>query len=300
MNTIHLQYILEIHRSGSINKASQNLYISQSHLSNIIKSIEDEIGYAIFSRGASGTNLTQEGQVFLKHAKEILEESEKIKNVPQIFVESHNLSVVASRASFLFHCFFDFIHTFPFSSAKDTVLGAGLQENLRNIVTQRCRLGVLVMFKQKQEKYKLLCDRYNINFQVLKDNIPMMAFIPKNHPLSSEDSITVSKLSKYPFIVDADIDDDDTLDILNIEKNNKVLLTCDLAAVLSAVHRGQYISIGINVSKKDANLYDFICRSVVDAEEMSVCLINNKNIPLSKREIDFIKYLTNSLHQFYG
>lgn len=45
MNTEHLVYILEAYKCGSVNKAARNCYISQSHLSTIIKNMEQEIGY---------------------------------------------------------------------------------------------------------------------------------------------------------------------------------------------------------------------------------------------------------------
>ncbi len=295
----HLEYIVEVAKSGSINKAAQNLFISQSNLSSIIKNIETEIGYVIFARNTSGTYLTQEGKLFIRHAKEILAETAKIKKVPEIFEENHNLSIVASRASFIFHCFFDFIRTFPYDSAKDTFLGAGLQENFRNIVSQRCRLGILVMFMQKQEKYTLLAERYNLEFKSLKDNIPMMVFMAKNHPLAKEKFLDISSLSEHPFIVDADIDPDDTLDILNIKDSNKVLFTCDLANVFNAVHKGQYISIGIDIAPSDASLFNFVRRPVMNAKAMSVCLIKNKDINLSVRERNFVDYLTNCLNDYY-
>ena len=43
MNTEHLVYILEAYKCGSVNKAARNCYISQSHLSTIIKNVEQEI-----------------------------------------------------------------------------------------------------------------------------------------------------------------------------------------------------------------------------------------------------------------
>ena len=52
MNTEHLVYILEAYKCGSVNKAARNCYISQSHLSTIIKNVEQEIGYPHFHRTA--------------------------------------------------------------------------------------------------------------------------------------------------------------------------------------------------------------------------------------------------------
>ena len=48
MNIKHLSYVVEICRCGSINKAAQNLYISQSSLSGSVKSLEEELHYQLF------------------------------------------------------------------------------------------------------------------------------------------------------------------------------------------------------------------------------------------------------------
>lgn len=300
MDTKHLEYIVEVAKSGSVNKAAKNLYISQSNLSSIIKNTEGQIGYTIFARSTSGIHLTQEGKLFIHHAEEILTGISKIKKVPEVFGEKQNLSIISSRASFLIHCYFEFNHKFPCNFVQDTFLGAGLKENYKAIIAQRCRLGILVMFKRKQEKYALLAERYNLNFTILKNNIPMMVFMSKKHPLAKQEYVDALELSKYPFVTDADIDYDDTLEVLNIDDKSTVLYTCDNGSVFDAVRKGQYISIGINIAPGDANLLNCICRPVKNAEAMSICLIKNKDINLSAREQSFISYLTDSSKEYYS
>lgn len=72
MDIKNLAYILEAYKCRSINKAAQNVYISQSHLSSIIKNVESEIGYAVFIRTPSGLTATDEGRYFLENAEKIV------------------------------------------------------------------------------------------------------------------------------------------------------------------------------------------------------------------------------------
>lgn len=51
MNTEHLVYILEAYKCGSVNKAARNCYISQSHLSTIIKNVKQGIADLLFHPG---------------------------------------------------------------------------------------------------------------------------------------------------------------------------------------------------------------------------------------------------------
>ena len=44
MTLLQMSYILEIDRCGSINRAAQNLFVSQSALSSAIAEVEKELG----------------------------------------------------------------------------------------------------------------------------------------------------------------------------------------------------------------------------------------------------------------
>lgn len=79
MDIRHLEFFVTVAQYGSINKAAQVLYISQPHLSHIIRDVEADIGFPLFQRTKQGVKLTPEGEDFLKHAKVILKEMESLK-----------------------------------------------------------------------------------------------------------------------------------------------------------------------------------------------------------------------------
>ncbi|MBQ5325718.1 MAG: LysR family transcriptional regulator, partial [Oscillospiraceae bacterium] len=61
MTFSQLNYVLEISRCGSINKAASKLFVSQSSLSNSIQELEKELDITIFVRSTKGIELTPEG-----------------------------------------------------------------------------------------------------------------------------------------------------------------------------------------------------------------------------------------------
>jgi len=69
---IHLHYLQEIAKSKSISVAAKRLYVGQTTLSAIVKSMEDELGVKIFSRAPSGVQLTKEGELVLRFADDVL------------------------------------------------------------------------------------------------------------------------------------------------------------------------------------------------------------------------------------
>lgn len=50
MTLIQLKYILTICRNKTLNKAAEQLYVSQPSLTNALKELEKEIGITIFFR----------------------------------------------------------------------------------------------------------------------------------------------------------------------------------------------------------------------------------------------------------
>jgi len=49
-----------------MNKAAQNLFISQPNLSSSIANLEKELGIYIFNRTSRGVQVTQDGKVLIK------------------------------------------------------------------------------------------------------------------------------------------------------------------------------------------------------------------------------------------
>lgn len=81
MNTLHLHYITEIERTGSISQAAEALYMGQPNLSRVLHEMEQTIGFAIFDRTSRGVKPTARGAAFLRHAHNILRETEHIESL---------------------------------------------------------------------------------------------------------------------------------------------------------------------------------------------------------------------------
>lgn len=67
MTNNQIKYMIEVARTGSVNKAARNLFISQSALSNSISSVEQEFGRRIFNRTPRGVTLTSFGKLFIAY-----------------------------------------------------------------------------------------------------------------------------------------------------------------------------------------------------------------------------------------
>ena len=72
MDILHLKYVAEIARTGSMTQAAANLYMTQPNLSRAVRELERELHIAIFNRSSKGVTLTREGQELLLRAQDPL------------------------------------------------------------------------------------------------------------------------------------------------------------------------------------------------------------------------------------
>ena len=78
MTLQQLRTAMEAARTGSITQAAKNLYLSQPNASSMLRTLEQELGYEIFSRTNSGIFPTEAGIRFLEHTKIILAQMQEL------------------------------------------------------------------------------------------------------------------------------------------------------------------------------------------------------------------------------
>ncbi len=63
---------LEVAKQGNISAAAQNLFISQSAVSQSVKQLEEQLQVRLFSRSTKGVSLTSEGKLLLEYVSHAL------------------------------------------------------------------------------------------------------------------------------------------------------------------------------------------------------------------------------------
>ena len=75
MNTQQLIIAAAVAKNRSISKAARELYLSQPHVSQQIRALEEEVGFAVFARSNQGIAVTARGEELLRRGQVILEEA---------------------------------------------------------------------------------------------------------------------------------------------------------------------------------------------------------------------------------
>ena len=147
MNTVLLQYAVEVEKTGSITKAAANLYMDQPNLSKAIKTLEESLGAPIFRRTSKGVVPTARGRIFLEHARNVLDQIEKMEHLykpDQVGGVEFSLSM--PRASYLSLAFSRFIRSLD----KEEGMNVWLRETnsadtLKDVETGEYNLGIICL-----------------------------------------------------------------------------------------------------------------------------------------------------------
>lgn len=102
MELNHIKYILEIYKTGSISKASNNLYVSQPYLSAYLRKFGDAIGFCIFERHNRGVSTTKEGQKLIQDLEMLHNTYLRIEQKHKLDQDAlQSLSISAKRSSYI-------------------------------------------------------------------------------------------------------------------------------------------------------------------------------------------------------
>lgn len=81
MDLRQLRYFAQVAESGNVSRAAEVLRIAQPSLSQQMRNLEDELGVELLFRHARGVTPTELGLKFYEHARRILQEVERAKEV---------------------------------------------------------------------------------------------------------------------------------------------------------------------------------------------------------------------------
>ncbi|EKP67982.1 RpiR family transcriptional regulator [Acinetobacter baumannii] len=195
MELRHLRYFITVAEELNFSKAALKLYTAQPSLSQQIKDLEEDVGVRLLNRTKRKVELTEEGEVFLEHARLTLAQADK--------------AVAMAR---------------QVSKAKQQLLRIGFVPIaemkifpyvLPNLRLQHPDLTIELSSLNNTEQLKAL-KRGELDITFTRDNTendeiqsqfvltePLIFLLPRNHPLAKYDRIPVKALHGIDFIIPA-------------------------------------------------------------------------------------------------
>lgn len=195
MEIRHLKQLIRISQCGSINKASQQLYISQPSLNNIVKRCEGELGFVIFQRTPKGIKLTPNGVKFMNSAQKIVEEYKKIEEL-SCPTENSSISVSFIYLSYLLEVFLMLQEQGVLFT--EMIRRTETEEIITDVVSRKVHLGFLPIYQSDLNYFQRKANKYNLQYTKLFDSIQMFAVVGRDHPLATKKFISIKDTEPFP------------------------------------------------------------------------------------------------------
>lgn len=205
MNILHLKYAAEVARTGSLRKASENLFIGQPNLSRAVKELEQSLGITIFKRVPRGMVPTPEGEEFLRYANRILAQIDEVERLYQKSAPARQrFSISVPRASYISDAFVRFSQSIdPDVPAELFYKETNAMRAIKNIVEADYRLGIIRYAENFERYFRDLLEEKGLTHDLVTQ-FRYVLLLSKDHPLADRDDLCYDDLKPYTEIAHAD------------------------------------------------------------------------------------------------
>ena len=197
-----LEYIVEISKCGSINKAAQKLFLSQSGISTAVRELESELGIALLARSNRGVEFTPEGKEFLSYAVSLLEQKRWIEG---LYGEARNSAapvrflVSSQRYPFVADAFLRLLQVSDENRFRLGLRETGMDGVIDDVYDHRADIGVICLTDLTEKIIRRLLDARELEFHELAAVSPCV-YLRRGHPLADRTSLTEEDLDGYPYV----------------------------------------------------------------------------------------------------
>ncbi|MCY4033753.1 MAG: LysR substrate-binding domain-containing protein [Hyphomicrobiales bacterium] len=190
-----IRYFIAAADAGQVSKAAMDINVSQSVITSAIKNLEELIGTPLFERHHSGITLTYEGNLFLEHARHIVQSVEEAVHIPRRVKEdirgSLNLAVTYTVAGYFMPKFLSrFTRAFPNLSVN--LLEANREDIEEGLITGRFDIAVMLTSNL-------------INHEALSHSLLLRSrrrlWVNSTHEFLKHKSVTLRRISEQPYVM---------------------------------------------------------------------------------------------------
>ncbi|MBW9159426.1 LysR family transcriptional regulator [Clostridium tagluense] len=269
---------------GSFTKSADLLGYTQSGISQMVQSLEDELSLKLLLRSRTGVKLTPEGEelypYILKTASSYRAMIEKTKEIKGLESGNIRIGTISSiSCHWLPHMIKEFQTMYP---------------NVQFILHQGDYTTIPEWIKSGQVDFGFINPAAvsGLNIIILKDG-ELLAVLPKNHPLAKECVLTLKQLITEPFLLLEEGALSEPLEAFhaqNLDPNIKMCIHDDYS-ILSMIEEGLGVSILPELVLRRVS-YDVVKIPLNPSikRTIGIAFNNLKTMPIASRYfIDYLK-----------
>ena len=234
MTIQQLRYVLGVADSGSFNKASEKLFISQPSLTSSVHDLEYELGFSIFNRTARGTTATEKGNLFISDARLLYQNYENLVRKYTV-QEKKSFSVSTLYYAFARRAFVEVVKKFAPEGYDFSFREMKALDVIHDVENGKSEVGIIYVSDVNRAEILKTLNDFHLAFHHLTECNAFVCLY-KNHPLAEKESLSLEELSDYHFVT-YDADD------LNLLFSEKILKRREFAQSITVVDRATVLNL---------------------------------------------------------
>lgn len=201
MKNEQLRNFIKVVDCGSINKAAEQLYISQPSLSRSIHSLEEEMGKELVVRSNRGVTLTPVGRLLYYYGRSILEQFEVIEKIKNLSEETIYSKLAVSVDSIFLRddLILQFYNRIKSADTEIKIIETTAEEVLKNVSDMTSEIGIVILNDYQLTVFKKMTELKDIEMTILGTG-PLYVHISEKSPLAKGDYIDARELINNTYI----------------------------------------------------------------------------------------------------
>ena len=294
MTLKQILYVRAVSKAGSIGKAAEALFISQSSLSESIQNLEREYDMVLFERTSRGIYLTRQGEEFLK-------DTQLLSNIYQDLDDKYK-----NRKSDREHFCVSSLHHVSGIDAFEHIVSqpknqkyhlgyfeGNMDQVLQDVETNRSDVGVLFFTSDSRSTIIKACNRRNIFFQHMKYDL-LHIYVHKTHPLAGRGSVTLAEIQQHPFISYEECHPSSarfTPTRRQWDPQQQIISVSDRAMAYSVLALGSAYVTGSGYLTQEDCRRSLVTAPITDLGQIEIGYICNPARALSELALEYIEWL---------
>lgn len=270
MTLQQIKYVIGIADAGSLNKASEKLYVSQPSLTSTIHDLEDELGITIFNRTGRGVTLTNDGTEFLASARQLyLNYQNLIEKYGENGTIKKKFGVSTQHYSFAVKSFVEMVKDFNTNEYEFAIRETKTREVIEDVSSLKSEIGILYLSDFNRKAITSILKSKDLEFHPLID-CKAFVYIWKGHPLANKKYITLPQLKDYPCLSFEQGDDSSFYfaeEILSTEEYHRTIKANDRATMLNLMIGLNGYTLCSGIICEELNGSDYIAVPFRDEDE---------------------------------
>lgn len=294
MTLQQLKYVITVASAGTITEAANALYISQPSLTNSIHELEKEMNITIFNRTNKGISLSQEGEIFLGYARQILEQATILEDKYKGNKGGKKQFCVSTQHySFAVNAFVDLIKEYGQDEYDFSLRETQTYEIIEDVARLKSEIGILFLNDFNEIVLTKIFKSQDLEFHLLFVAKPHV-FISRRHPLAGKSLITNEELQSYPYLSFEQGEHNSfyfSEEIFSVSERKKNIRVRDRATLFNLLIGLNGYTVCSGVIDKKLNGKDIIAVPLADESDMQIGYITHRRGMISRLGTSYLNAL---------